>query len=111
MIREIDIGRQFSKFPAGRRESDGPKSGELFRKQVLLPVFSEPDVTEVVVSLDNAMGYGSSFLEEAFGGLVRDGMSIADIRQRLRLVTDDAALLDEINEYIQDAAFSKSAQK
>jgi len=104
MKRDIDIGRQFSKFPAGRWECDGPKSGELFRNQVLAPLMAEQQLTEVTIYLDNAMGYGSSFLEEAFGGLVRAGVPVMQIRSKIRFISDDPALLGEIDEYIEEAA-------
>jgi hypothetical protein len=52
-------------FPAGRNRSDGPYSGEFLRDEKLLPVLAQD---KVIVDLDGTLGYGSSFLEEAFGG-------------------------------------------
>ena len=62
----INIARDFSKTPAGRYLTDGPFSGEHFRESVLLPALQTHELLKV--DLDGTLGYGSSFLEEAFGG-------------------------------------------
>src|SRR3546814_15338079 len=50
----------------------------------------------VVVDLSEALGYGSSFLDEAFGGLVRDrGYRREDMRGRLRIQDADAIIAEE----------------
>lgn len=64
----------FSKFPAGRDDDDGAYNGTKFRREVLLPAINRALATAgetVEVSLDGVLSFGSSFLEEAFGGLVR----------------------------------------
>lgn len=66
----ISIAEDFSPFPAGRYEKDGSFTGEGFRKKMLLPALKNNDT--VIVQFDNPLGYGSSFLEEAFGGLIRE---------------------------------------
>lgn len=69
-MKQIDISKDFSDVPAGRYKNDGPNSGEQFRKEFLVPALQTDEKVEVL--LDGAEGYGSSFLEEAFGGLVRN---------------------------------------
>jgi hypothetical protein len=66
----INIAKDFSRYPSGRVVSDGPNSGEKFRKDFLVPALRSSE--KVVVVLDGVRGYPSSFTEEAFGGLVRD---------------------------------------
>lgn len=68
----IKIADQYSPTPAGRHISDGPFSGEQFRDKFLVPALTRAAETsdKVVVILDGAR-YLSSFLDEAFGGLVR----------------------------------------
>ena len=66
--KEIDVARNFTPYPVGRTRSDGRHSGEAFRDDYLVPALKAGAVT---VAMDGAKGYGSSFLEEAFGGLVR----------------------------------------
>jgi STAS-like domain of unknown function (DUF4325) len=93
----INVASDFSQFPAGRYLTDGPHSGEEFRRLLrdLLGRFAT-----VIVDLDGTFGYGSSFLEEAFGGLVRSGFKAAELRKRLQLRTTDKALEQEILSYI-----------
>ena len=70
---ELDIANDFSRFPSGRDEIDGPNNGVRFREQFLEPKFREAVSKRVplIVRLDGVLSFGSSFLEEAFGGLVR----------------------------------------
>ena len=69
IIRVVEHTRS----PGGRFVSDGPFSGEWFRNEVLVPALKDTleRAEQLVVLLDGTSGYGSSFLEEAFGGLVR----------------------------------------
>jgi len=61
----------FSKTPVGRYRTDGPSSGQRFREEVLLPAINAGQKVEIV--LDGVAGLPPSFLDEAFGGLVRKG--------------------------------------
>lgn len=100
--RQISVGSDFSPFPAGRFRDDGPASGEAFRDDILVPALEQDDV--VCVHLDDVEGYGSSFLDEAFGGLVRNaGFSAKELHDKLFLVTDDAGWEEEIWHYIDSA--------
>ena len=64
---------EFTTAPGGRYRKDGEKSGEEFRDEHLLPaVLAALEAGKTVtIDLDGVIGYGSSFLEEAFGGLER----------------------------------------
>lgn len=103
MAAVINIGRQFSRYPVGRYRDDGSSNGELFREDVLRPALLRGPV---VIELDDAFGYGSSFLEEVFGGLVRSGLSEKQVWSMISLLSEDAALIDEIHEYVRDAEAS-----
>jgi hypothetical protein len=98
----IVIASDFSKYPAGRFESDGPFSGEAFRKKLLVPALK---VGRVIVVLDGTLGYGSSFLEEAFGGLVRiEGFDAKSLKDKIEIVSaDDPSLASEVWSYIDEA--------
>lgn len=100
-MKTIQVAKDFSRYPAGRFVTDGPYSGELFRKKHLKPALAEED--SIVVDLDGARGYGSSFLEEAFGGLVREGFSKADLLRKLVIRATNESLCKEILEYIEKA--------
>ena len=101
----IDIAKDFSAFPAGRLITDGPFSGARFRDELLVPALKESD--EVQVIIDGAKGYGSSFLEEAFGGLVRNGFDVKSLKDKLHLIGTKAGFgiyITNIWTYIDDAA-------
>jgi len=105
----ISIANEFSAYPTGRDDHDGDFNGERFRQLLLLPRLKEAISKNVklVVSLQGMQSFGSSFLEEAFGGLVRkEGVSKRDIKKTLEI---DAGWIgntryrDAINRYIDRA--------
>ncbi|MGR5112744.1 STAS-like domain-containing protein [Vibrio jasicida] len=96
--------KEFTKFPGARYRSLGPSSGEEYRDDILLPAIAEYG-EDLVVDLDGVFGYGSSFLEEIFGGCVRKGIS-PEVMNKIvsNLVSnDDEELISEISEYVNDA--------
>ena len=100
----LNIGKQFSRYPVGRYLADGDANGQLFREEVLRPLLTNHEV--VVVELDDALGYGSSFLEAVFGGLVRTGFSRDLLLRKLNFITEDESLIEEITSYIREAESS-----
>ena len=70
----INIADDFSKFPHGRYNSHGPFNGEKFRNDILLEKIKKAINTnkKLSIHLDGARGYPISFIDEAFGGLVRE---------------------------------------
>ena len=82
---QIHIGRDFSDVPLGRyHPGDGNFSGQRFREELLAPALRDGE--QVVVTIDDTEGLGSSFLEEAFGGLVRKhGFTRQDLEKRLKI--------------------------
>lgn len=102
-VKMIDVGTDFSEFPAGRYRTDGDFSGEVFREDVLVPALRDNERVEI--KLDGAMGYGSSFLEEAFGGLIRvHGMSPEQLHDKLKLDTRRKSVEMEIWDYIDHSS-------
>ena len=101
-VVKFDIGNDFNPFPGGRFIADGPASGEQFRNEFLAQLFKEND--KVIISLDSAMGYGSSFLEEAFGGLVREKIIDKEVLlKKLELQSEQESIINSIIQYIKDA--------
>ncbi|CAN5874527.1 STAS-like domain-containing protein [soil metagenome] len=93
----IKISEQFSRHPAGRFFSDGEFSGQRFREEWLIPALAKDE--SLVIDLDDVRGFGSSFLEEAFGGLVRNGFTPSELKRRIALKSFDESLKDEIIYY------------
>ena len=101
MSKMINV-KDFSKYPGPWYSHLGSFSGEEFRDEFLIPAINEYEF--IGVNLDGVFGYGSSFLEEAFGGLVRKGVkkeSIDFIRNNL-VSKDDPSIIIEIQSYIDD---------
>lgn len=79
----IDVARDFSKKPYGRYPKDGDSNGTRFRKEFLVPALNDGSV---VVDMSGTNRYGSSFLDEAFAGLVREeGFTKDFLKQNLEV--------------------------
>ncbi|TXM65790.1 STAS-like domain-containing protein [Methylobacterium sp. WL120] len=90
MTRTLSIEAEFTRYPGPRYRKDGPYSGEEFREVLLEPRLKQAIYSheKLEVILDKVSGYGSSFLEEAFGGLVRCGFTKKQITENLEIVAD-----------------------
>lgn len=110
------VATEFSRTPGVRtadESGDGNFSGEKFLAALLYPRFVEAVQQDavLVVNLDGTAGYATSFLEAAFGGLVRGEPSagippspLALVKRHLQVIdTQDGYLEEEINEYMADA--------
>lgn len=107
-MKSVDVAKDFTRFPAGRYKKNGTTSGEEFRSRFLEDPLRHGE--EVSVNLDGTIGYGSSFLEEAFGGLVRSlGLDANSILQHLHFQSSDPSLIEEITDYIRDASKARRA--
>lgn len=104
----ISVAKQYSVAPAGRYVVDGPYSGERFREEFLYPAITGLEAgTKVEVDLDGTLGYGSSFLDEAFGGLLREhSITLSEIRSKLTVISTRPMYEKKIWQYITDAAMS-----
>ena len=110
MTQRIEIAKAFSKYPAGRYIIDGNESGERFRDSFLLPALHAGNV-EIV--LDGVAGLPSSFLEEALGGLIRKGISLHMLEERLTIIAETprmASYPEQAWRYIRDAAKSEAPE-
>ena len=114
----IRIAEDFSKYPMGRYfPKDGQFAGERFRNEFLKPsleaVTRSGSKEQVTVVLDGVRTFGSSFLEEAFGGLVREENYTAEqLRKILRISYSQPELsfyAEAIMDYITKARHKHSA--
>ena len=105
LMTQIQLAKQFTRYPGGRYRKHGDGSGQEFREDYLLPAFKSDEA--VIVSMDDTAGYPASFLEEAFGGLIRAGITFDEIKRKLTLLAekDEFKAYPEIAwRYIEDAA-------
>ncbi|MEC8324948.1 MAG: STAS-like domain-containing protein [Pseudomonadota bacterium] len=88
----------FNAKPYGRYPEDGDGCGQYYREKVLAPALKENEKVHVI--LDGYNRYGRSFLDEAFGGLIREsGFTADDIKNKLsyshNLVPSILKVIDE----------------
>lgn len=106
---DLDIAKEFTDTPGPRKKSEGDHSGEQFLEQFLRPRFINARDTRAVlhVNLDGAVGYPTSFLEEAFGGLAREFGSEQVERTIEFTCKDEPYLQDQITKFIRGARSTK----
>lgn len=104
---KIKIATDFSRIPGARFLSEGDFPGEEFREKILMPKLKEAieKNEKLEIDLDGTAGLGTSFLEESFGGLIReDNMDYKIIIDTISFISvDDPDYIDEINDYIKEA--------
>jgi hypothetical protein len=101
------IAKEFSQTPGPRYIHEGPNSGELLRTTKFFKLFSDAIKKDcmVVVDLDGPAGYGTSFLEEIFGGLIREHhLDYHEIISHLTIISkEEPYLKDDIFHYLKEA--------
>lgn len=104
MRTKLKISEVFSAIPGGRSRADGPNSGEDFREKHLRPKFESLKKGEkLLIDLDGAYGFPTSFLEEAFGGLARL-FGVESVLGKLEFrCTEEPSLVTEVIGYIKNA--------
>lgn len=98
---------EFSRTPSARVAEEGKHPGEELRRSIcpLIRRALENKVS-LIIDLDGAAGYGTSFLEEVFGGLIRDeGFSRIQLQNVLKIISnEEPELEDEIWQDINEAS-------
>lgn len=85
-MKTIVFTKEFTDTPGGRYRAHGDWSGEEFRENILEPALRDHDF--VVLDLNGAFGFASSFIDEAFGVLV-ERVGIKTVRSKLRIQLND----------------------
>ena len=81
-METLTIATDYSEFPGGRYSEDGEGNATDFRENHLVPLLEKYE--PFLVDLDGVVAYPVSFLDEAFGGLVR--MKRYTAEQLLKLI-------------------------
>ena len=102
---KIHVAGDYSATPLGRYRRQGEFSGQRFREDFLIPALENNE--KIIVNFDGVAGLPSSFLEEAFGGLVRTGtISSVDFFKRVLIEVTNPALelvRKRIRRYVENA--------
>ena len=99
---KINVSKDFTNIPGGRFISEGKFSGEEFRNEILYPAYKEAVSRgcKIEVNLDGCYGFATSFLEEAFGGIVRIEKN-KKFKEILSIVSEDRPdLIHKVFQYI-----------
>src|SRR5579885_2244584 len=90
----LNIAQEYTNTPGPRTRAEGKFSAEQFLEDILLSKFdravAQNDV--LLVDLDGGYGFGTSFLEEAFGGLARK-RGIELVLRHINFKSDDEPYL------------------
>ena len=104
---KYNIAKEYTRKPGPREKKLGDHSGEDFRETVLSNLVNEciENNEQLEIDLDGVYGYPNSFLEEAFGGLVRiHKVSKETLLKTLILkCTEDSTTIPKIIKYIEEA--------
>lgn len=107
---EINVVKEYTDKPGARYESQGSNSGQKFRDIILYSKFLEAieKNEQLIVNLDGGYGYGSSFLEETFGGLVRrlkkeNNDNYKKVSEIIIISNDNKTWIEKIKGYIKEA--------
>lgn len=104
------VANEFYRRPLGRYKSQGTYTGEAFREDILIPKLQQlADGEKFIVDFTGVTMNGSSFLEEAFGGLVRNhGYSLQRLKDIFEFKFPRRPSLEEkVWQYIHDAEKEK----
>jgi len=106
---DLNLATEFTTTPGPRKRSEGKFSGQQFREEILDMRFCEAESADAFlrVNLDGAVGYPTSFLEEAFGGLARK-YGIERVLKRIEITSqNEPYLVQDITRYIREANTKK----
>ncbi len=102
---KIKICTDFTDTPGGRFRKEGKYSGEEFREKILLPKYEEVEKKgeKLIIDFDGCFGFGTSFIEEAFGGLVRKHNKRGILNNIIIISQEDETIPDNIKKYVEEA--------
>jgi hypothetical protein len=99
----INISEDFTDAPGARYRKDGPKSGQEFLEDILIPSLDKviKEDKKLVINLDGTWGYPPSFISSSFGQLSKK-YDKETLSKRIILKSEESTLLiekiqDELN--------------
>ena len=104
-MSRIKLSEDFSSTPGGRLIEEGDDSGEKFRDELLIYKYEEAEKSGTILEIDfdDCYGVGTSFLEEAFGGLVRKYHK-RGVLKHIRIISlEDETISGNVKKYVEEA--------
>ena len=108
-MSRIIVAKDFTDTPGTRFRTHGEHSGQEFRETLLKPKYDALKPREILeIDFDGTYGYPPSFLEEAFGGLVREIIkekgNPEEVERKLTFKADERPdLIIKVKKFIQNA--------
>lgn len=102
---KIKIATDFSKTPGGRFIKEGPCSGEEFREALLIPMYDAAVKRgkKLTIDFDGGYGYPPGFLEEAFGGMVREKRELGILNHIELISEEEPDVIERVMQYVSEA--------
>lgn len=96
------FAHEFTDIPIGRFRTDGDLSAEVFRDDILIPLLANHN--KVILDLNGVFGFGSSFLDEAFCGIIRRKLyTVDELLTKLEIICDDDPMtVRQIHKYLNN---------
>jgi hypothetical protein len=108
---EFNLKKDFSECPGARYKNTGMYSGEELRDTYLAPLVKKAidNKIHLIINLDGTAGCAASFLEETFGGMIRNNIAdYSDLMNTLVFISNECPkYINEIKSYMKDAAENK----
>jgi len=94
---------EYTDTPIGRNALDGPKNGADYRENHIVPALGEYEI--VKLDFSKTIGTTPSFLEEIFGGIIRDKiLTPAELKRRTEVISKYESVKRNVIKYIDEAA-------
>lgn len=92
----------YTDLPIGRNTNDGPINGADFRDNYLIPALDEYEF--VTVDFNKVLGTAPSFLDEVFGGIIRNGYIDAnELKRRVKISYRLDSVIQVANKFMNEA--------
>lgn len=104
-MKTINVANDFSIIPSGRQKSDGSATGQHFY-EILVDAISKLENSErLAINFDGVLTAGSSFLDEAFAGLIRNKvMTQKEFHKTIVIIANEhPEIKEKISKYVKDA--------
>lgn len=104
-MKILNVATEFSIIPSGRQLSDGSATGQHFYKILLDKLADLKNDEQLTINFDGVLTAGSSFLDEAFAGLVRNNkISKKDFNKKIIIVANEhPEIKEKIEKYVKNA--------